>query len=519
METLHIEHFQARYHLPPSMFDQLDRLDHILGEMLDGSLALALERLGISPREEICIRRVHAPVRLRSNSVDSDLITDWSMSLAESFHEVLSQNDPANVIRYPSRIHGFIDFADSVARGDFHRAWAWKQLNFSVDPRIDSVSEAAEKLVSSLVRESQYIIPLLTAMAAAGRLRRLLLLLPPIWWQDLAVAALMAHGVEVDSSITETIGGTPVKAPTAARVVAERIIRESSLASVVFQDQTVFLNKAQLLPSWAKLILLEREPVLFRGGLYEAEVILGAIEEKIHPKTRLSKTVPAEKSAKMKDYGTRETTSTSQEIPNQARSSQKLPHSHGMGASLREDDIPAWEPIQREAFLRPRSQGCTEFGGLLFLLPLLEHSGIIDEIVVKGMGSRSLGWFLHGLALHLLPTDTADPATLAFCGLRPDAPLPWENEPGPNEDEKQLLANWRLKIIKALAEHITWQKMKPEQILQKICCRKAAIVADPGWFEVIFSLQDVSTEIRRAGLDQDPGFIPWLGVIIKFFYE
>jgi hypothetical protein len=29
----------------------------------------------------------------------------------------------------------------------------------------------------------------------------------------------------------------------------------------------------------------------------------------------------------------------------------------------------------------------------------------------------------------------------------------------------------------------------------------------------------VSTDIRRAALDLDPGFLPWLGVVIKFTYE
>lgn len=566
METLHIEHFQARYHLPPSMLDQQDKLDHMLGEMLDGSLALALERLGISPREEICIRRIHAPVRLRSNSADSDFIMDWSMSLAENFHEVLSRNDPDNIIRYPSRIHGFIDFADGVARGDFHRAWAWKQLGFSVDQRIDSVSEAAERLVSSLIRESQYIIPLLTAMATGGRLRGLLLHLSPIYWQDLAMAALMTHGCNDGSLVTAVKDDSHGKVPVAASQVAERIIKESCLAAVVIQDQTVFWDRGQLLSSWAIFILLEKEPVLLRGDLREVPVVLYAIEEKINPKTGLTMSVPAEKSGERRDSGALEIGSsndaeplstrnekypkavssskrekapkitleqdgtpghplieteqgkppeTRQEIPVQAETSQRLLDGPKMRTSLKE----ARDPLHRDAFHGTRSHGFTEFGGLLFLLPLLENSGIIDEIVTVDMGRRSLPWFLHALALHILPIDRVDPATLAFCGLRPDAPLPWKDEPGPDEAEKRQLGHWRQKLIKGLSDHTNYQKVKSEQIMQTICCRSAAIVADPGWFEVIFSLRDISTKIRRAGLDQDPGFIPWLGVVIKFFYE
>ena len=52
-----------------------------------------------------------------------------------------------------------------------------------------------------------------------------------------------------------------------------------------------------------------------------------------------------------------------------------------------------------------------------------------------------------------------------------------------------------------------------------ICRRPAEVAADPGWIEVRYSLNDVSTEIRRVGLDLDPGFVPWLGVVLKFVYE
>jgi hypothetical protein len=56
-------------------------------------------------------------------------------------------------------------------------------------------------------------------------------------------------------------------------------------------------------------------------------------------------------------------------------------------------------------------------------------------------------------------------------------------------------------------------------VLQFVCQRRAAIVADPGWIEVRLSLDEVSTEIRRVGLDLDPDYVPWLGVVVRFVYE
>jgi len=56
-------------------------------------------------------------------------------------------------------------------------------------------------------------------------------------------------------------------------------------------------------------------------------------------------------------------------------------------------------------------------------------------------------------------------------------------------------------------------------LIEFVCHRSAEIVADPGWIDVRFSLDEVATEIRRAGLDLDPGYVPWLGVVVRFIYE
>jgi hypothetical protein len=31
-------------------------------------------------------------------------------------------------------------------------------------------------------------------------------------------------------------------------------------------------------------------------------------------------------------------------------------------------------------------------------------------------------------------------------------------------------------------------------------------------------LDDVDFDVRMAGLDLDPGWIPWLGVVVRFIY-
>ena len=74
-------------------------------------------------------------------------------------------------------------------------------------------------------------------------------------------------------------------------------------------------------------------------------------------------------------------------------------------------------------------------------------------------------------------------------------------------------------IRRALAAALPEPVRTPERLMQFVCRRTAQIATDPGWIEVRFSLADVSTEIRLAGLDLDPNYVPWLGVVVRFAYE
>ena len=53
----------------------------------------------------------------------------------------------------------------------------------------------------------------------------------------------------------------------------------------------------------------------------------------------------------------------------------------------------------------------------------------------------------------------------------------------------------------------------------RVAKRDAAVDRKPGWIEIHLSLADVDLDIRRAGLDIDPGWLPWLGRVVRFRYE
>jgi len=56
------------------------------------------------------------------------------------------------------------------------------------------------------------------------------------------------------------------------------------------------------------------------------------------------------------------------------------------------------------------------------------------------------------------------------------------------------------------------------ELVARVISRRAEIVADPAWIEVRLAAADVDTDVRRAGLDLDPGWLPWFGLVVRFAY-
>ena len=76
----------------------------------------------------------------------------------------------------------------------------------------------------------------------------------------------------------------------------------------------------------------------------------------------------------------------------------------------------------------------------------------------------------------------------------------------------------RLEVLQGLRDRLARYDIPEARQLDFVCSREADILADPGWLEVQFSLEGVSTEIRATALDLDLGWVPWLGMVIRFVY-
>lgn len=172
-------------------------------------------------------------------------------------------------------------------------------------------------------------------------------------------------------------------------------------------------------------------------------------------------------------------------------------------------------------------------GGLLFLLPVLARLGIAawcDRPGLEDFPRRVLA-----LAARRLRLPDDDPALAAF-PIRPGnprrrplpAPASWSApllappRGRPAGDPVAALATAR-RLDDQAALFLTvarrWLRRAARLGLADLVLRPARVSVTTTHVDVHFRLVDCDIRVRRAGLDLDPGWLPWLGRVVSFHYE
>lgn len=532
METLHIADLSARYRLPASAESVRYRLDAVLRRVLDEALEPALERAGIPVDEETCIRQIQAPVRLRLSAPDRSLVEAWSAALADAVRRALA--DDRTVARYSSRAHALVDLVTAVAGGDYERAWAWRQLGlWHAGDGADDATATGEA-VRALGDEPHAIVPVLREAARRGALTSLVRRLAAEAWVALSRAALAAAGLPPALTGPDVAPPVPSSATTRA---AKRIVSTSALGRAAAPAAATLVGARRAL---AVLMILDADPATLRADDARRRALVAAVTT-IVGGDAMRRGAVAASASRQRRLGEAAAAATppegsSRRDPTDAdtkRLAMRGPAAEAAPAEVARvadsadvaDDTRAVEGTtelgKNPAALSPvRQHAHTRAGGLLFLLSVMDELGLADEIVAAdAFARRSVRWVLHRLALELAGVEASDPAALAFAGLGPDADPPSRSEEPPTDDESGAIRTLAARVIHRLHERLEPCDTPPDERLEWVCRRDAEVIADPGWIELRFSLDHVSTELRRAGLDLDPGYVPWLGVVVRFVYD
>jgi hypothetical protein len=489
------------------------RLDLLIGSLLDGPLDDALRG---GPDDEVCVRAVSVPpYRIVWGATDADVVTGWSQAIAAA---VAQQARAGDAVRYPSRAHAAIDLVGSVLAGDLTRAWAWHLLDLwpggaDGDVAAGPGDAALGELVAGVL--SAYptlVVPALVQAADAGRLDRLVRLVGTAGLADLVGRAWAAAGGGEPPGRLAVPPATEEDIRAAAPILAQSHLLAAAAGSIAGMatgtaDPPGSAGAAgppavAALPrTLAAAAVLEVEPA--RAARPDALAVVDALAGRL-----------AADGGRAHDPGVARHDATRarpagapDRDPGNARRPAGAPASPGTGAD-------------------PSPPARTGWGGLLFLLPVLEAIGVPDRLAEDPVPSaRGL---LHQLGRDLLTraapdavTSPRDPAALAFCGLPPGGeppPVPGADDPARRRLAMETVGREADRVVAALRARLDATRRPDAAVLLAVCRRRAVVEAAPGWIDVLLDLDELSVEVRRAGLDLDPGYLPWLGCVVRFRY-
>jgi hypothetical protein len=477
MTGLTIDRFASRLRLPYAVPEARERLDATTDRLLN-ALPEALEVCGLPPSVRICIRSLGVRIRVPAYAFgDVQGFTQiWAEAIVAAIKDsyaggaragmlpMISSGD-GQVIIYRNDAAALADVVESVARGNLGRRWAWQQLHLiaETDP-----ADPVSMIISGCRSLQQIALHVLVDAAHRGWLDHVAITWPQ--WQQLAEAALPQ----------------PSRSRVPSFITDDKLIIETAAAAIEWVQATLQLSP--LKPIMIRAVaVLGPPPVSAQPQLAELALAAGAPE--LIGSTELIKIAA-------RQLFTPEVRSD----PDEAIEATDVPRSD-------------YSPLVAEPV-----QLWTRFAGLLFLLNLNTIQRLADSLGAT-TGHRRLSWFLVAIACRLSGGAIDDPAILAFAGLPPAGPVAKEILDPPSQtddDELQVLAD---QIREELVERLPKIQLPREQLVSFVVARTGRIIADPGWIELIMPLDSVDIELRRAGLDLDPGPVGFLRCVVRFRYE
>lgn len=140
----------------------------------------------------------------------------------------------------------------------------------------------------------------------------------------------------------------------------------------------------------------------------------------------------------------------------------------------------------------------TQAGGLFFLIPLLQRAGLPACLETLPPAERAaLPWQLFKVVLRHTRTASDDTLTAAL------RDLPATQHP---------LGRW---LILVNRHALRLGSLSLRQIVQ----RPALVALNGTHIDVFFRVREADLRLRRAGLDLDPGWVPWLGRAVAYHFN
>ena len=509
MSTVHIHHFNATLRVAGAQAAR--HAAAVQRQLFDGELEAALAPH--APDEEIVlVRRLNAPAPMAARHTERQSARDWSDAIALQLDRVLRNAGTGNVLRFRHRLAAELAFAHDAFEHRSTRDWAWHRLGLLPERGSIGSAERLAALARLVADESNPRMPLLRALSAEPGWPGCVAQLDLAFLRQLTEAALRTCGGATPFAPNDdmevavpSIGMNNTPDPTPAAPIAPASPLDARTAAIL--DALLRFEANPVRRRWsARLTLLACEPRHARQHPARIDRLLDPWLAATEAQPRADSRGPKSPATAANNPGRDERPAVEDLAPRPQADHRprggEPPHANP-------EPLPPEDPAP--------SIGQTDHAGLLLLLPLLEPSGALAVLEDESVWPAAHWPFgLHRLATTLLPLAADDAAALAFCGRRPRDPVPFPHQ---RLDAMQYAALGQARdlVHDALARRL--QEWRGPGLIERVARRRGRIVADPGWFEVRYALRDVSIDIRRAALDLDPGFIAWLGIVLRVVYE
>jgi hypothetical protein len=476
MTLLEVGRIHARYR--DCAMDSAARFDAALDELARTQLELAMVGRVESQAEAVCMRRLEVAVRLDDTATTAELARAWADAIVVALARRLDQLD--EVVVYRRVGDALIDLVRSLAAGQRTRLWAWQQVGL-VDQR--TAWPAAPHVAAALTR-NPHLVPLVL-----NSTRDLEMPLDSSGW--LTVAAALESIVRGTSG---SVGAARSTSPSADDFNdAPWLVRQLPWQAASDAE------RRQL----AVLVLACTEPWAARDGAATQAVVAAASAS---TRTSAALAGTARDTTDAGNVSDRATTRTSSAIENEP-----VPPTDRPVPPLA---VPSHDLSATEA------EVVSDVGGVLFLVHAITALRLVERLLAGELPTASLtvSELIVRLAARVAGAAPNDPAVIALAGLRPDDSVDVGRDLGDGAHLEPVFAEV-LAWVQARLPGSSCDADLAIDELRWIWRRRATIVAERGWIEATFSLDDVDVRLRLAGLDLDPGFVWWLGAVVRYRYE
>ncbi|MCQ8103707.1 hypothetical protein NP590_06290 [Methylomonas sp. SURF-2] len=163
------------------------------------------------------------------------------------------------------------------------------------------------------------------------------------------------------------------------------------------------------------------------------------------------------------------------------------------------------EPLANAVWVAP-NRLFTQQGGMFYLLNFLNLPQVLEALLSEPATRdypSAWGWLWQlALAMEWDVEPELENLFAYFCGYAEPARL------------RQLPA------MPQIQDLLQWGRQRYGAALfrRDILAVPALLEADASHVDVFYALDSVNLDLRRVGLDIDPGWLPWLGKVVKFHY-